>query len=411
MLVKEPLLSPQFFKHNREALRSAVSDTDLFVLSANGLLQRNNDTTFPFRQDSSFKYYTGIDEPDIVLVMDKDTEYLIVPGRSGSRQAFDGAVDMSVLAEVSGVKDIFDEDEGWKKLEQALRQAKSAATLLPAPGYVESHGFYTNPARRRLVRRCNGLRDSLEWVDVRLQTARLRSVKQDPELAVMRQAIALTQEAITSVKRNGLHTYAYEYGIEADITAIFLGQGAQHAYTPIVAAGKNACTLHYVHNRAAIQTGGLVLMDVGAEVDGYAADITRTLSVTEPTDRQRQIHQAVMHVRKHALALLKPGVLLRDYEKQVESQMAEALQNLGLIKSADHDAVRAYYPHATSHFLGLDVHDVADYEQPLKPGMVLTVEPGIYAPAEEIGIRIEDDVLITESGNEVLSGGLPTDLA
>jgi Xaa-Pro aminopeptidase len=145
-------------------------------------------------------------------------------------------------------------------------------------------------------------------------------------------------------------------------------------------------------------------------VENYAADITRTYALGVPSKRQQQVSEAVQDVQKFALKLLKPGTSLRDYEQKVEELMGEKLLELGLIKTAEQRNIRRYYPHSTSHFLGLDVHDVGNYEQPLAAGMVLTVEPGIYIPEEKIGVRIEDDVLITKNGVEVLSKKLPPTL-
>ena len=154
----------------------------------------------------------------------------------------------------------------------------------------------------------------------------------------------------------------------------------------------------------------LVLLDVGAESSQYAADISRTYAIGEPTKRQQQIHEAVIEVQDYAFGLLKPGVMLAEYEKQVTHFMGEKLRSLGLIKNVEDDEIRKYFPHATSHFLGYDVHDVGDYSRPLEPGVVMTVEPGIYIPEEGIGVRIEDDVLITTTGIEILTEQLPRDL-
>jgi Xaa-Pro aminopeptidase len=170
--------------------------------------------------------------------------------------------------------------------------------------------------------------------------------------------------------------------------------------------------LHNVVNTGALAADELVLVDVGAQVEQYAADITRTYSLNaSPSRRQQAVHAAVLEVQAFAFGLLRPGILLKDYEQQIEHYMGEKLRELGLIKTITHDEVRHFYPHATSHFLGLNVHDVGDYERTLEPGMVLTVEPGIYIQQEGIGIRIEDDVLITEKGIKILSNKLPRDLA
>ncbi len=404
------LFDASFFKGNRERLRSLFTGTAPIVLTANGLLQRNSDSTFPFRQDSNFWYLTGLEDPDLILVIDKHKEYLIVPGRSDSREAFDGQLDVEAFRECSGIEDILDEKTGWKQLDSRLKKVHHVAVLAAPTEYVETHGMYTNPSRRRLATRIQKSNDSLELLDLRPHLTRMRSIKQPQELAAIKTAIQVTATTLKKLHRKGFDKFDYEYEVEAAISAGFRKSNAQHAYAPIVAAGANACTLHYVTNNAAMTTGDLVLLDVGAEISNYAADITRTYAASEPTKRQLQVWEAVIDVQKYATELLKPGVIMHDYEKQIEHYMGEKLRELGLIKVIEHDAVRTYYPHATSHFLGLDVHDIGDYDRPLEAGMVLTVEPGIYIPEEGIGIRIEDDILITEQGAEVLSAGLPREL-
>lgn len=396
-----------FFVANRERLRSLFTGTAPIVLTANGVLQRNGDVTFPFRQDSSFWYYTGISEPDLVLVIDKSKEYLIAPGREEHRKAFDGEVDFTALTQQSGIQTVLPEKDGWKQLSTRLKKVKHVATLAPPPAFVAYHGLYTNPARARLLRSIKQYNPEIEVLGLKPQITHMRAIKQTQELEALQAAIDITVSTLKHVTKKGLEIYQREYELEAAITANFRKSAAQHAYQPIVAVGANACTLHYIDNDHAITPGELLLVDVGAEHSNYAADITRTYAVGEPTRRQRQVYDAVLAVWQFAIDQLKPGVLLRDYEESVQQLMGEKLRELGLIKLIDQDTVRRYYPHATSHFLGLDVHDVADYERLLEPGMVLTVEPGIYIHEEGLGIRIEDDVLITAQGNKILSDALP----
>jgi Xaa-Pro aminopeptidase len=228
-------------------------------------------------------------------------------------------------------------------------------------------------------------------------------IKQPPELVALQQAIDITSKSLNDALAAGKE-YEFEYQLEASIAHGFRYRGAHgHSFEPIVAGGKNACTLHNVKNRSPLHQQTLVVCDVGAEVSHYAADITRTISVGKPTTRQKAVYAAVLSVQEYALGLLKPGVSLKKYEQQVVKRMGEELKRLGLIKRADSKNIRQYFPHATSHFLGLNVHDVGDYQLPLEAGIVLTCEPGIYIPEEGIGVRLEDDVLITSEGNRVLS--------
>lgn len=401
-----------FFAGNRMRLRQLFTGKAPIVLSANGLLQRGGDSTYPFQQDATFWYLTGIDEPDVVLVCDHDKEYLIVPERDASRTTFDGAVDDAELMRKSGITTIVAGESGWKQLNARLKKVKHVATLPAAPAYVERYGMYANPARRRLIRTMKEANSALELLDLSQHIALMRMVKQPVELAAIRAAVNITGDTLkTALRAAKRPKYSYEYEVEAELTRGFrMNGGRGHAFEPIVASGARACTLHNVANNGALAADELLLCDVGAEYNHYAADITRTVALSNPTRRQEAVYAAVVQVQEYAKSLLKPGTLLHEYEKQVEQYMGEKLRELGLIKSIESEAVRVFYPHATSHFMGLNVHDVGDYDRPLEPGVVLTVEPGIYIAKEAIGIRIEDDGLITENGLEILSAHLPRTL-
>lgn len=406
------MFSTKFFVENRKKLRGSVSLSTPIVIAANGLLQRSGDMTFTFHQDSNFWYLTGVNEPDAVLVCDEDEEYLIVPQREGVRAAFDGVVDYDDIKHISGVEDVYTPEEGWEKLSARLRGAKRVATADAAPAYVDFYGMYTNPARATLIRRMKEANEGLKIKDIRDELAALRRIKQPEEILAIQQAIGITIAGIQHVSESRrLDAYNYECEPEADLTSYFRKHGATHAFDPIIAGGKNACTLHYLANDDPLRSGELLMFDVGASYDHYAADVARTIAPNrEPTARQRAVHKAVAEVQDYALTLLKPGTLVVEYEKQIEAFMGQKLQELELIKKPTKEAIRTYFPHATSHYLGIDPHDVGGYDEPLAPNAVLTCEPGIYIPEEGIGVRIEDDILITEAGNENLSGRLSRDL-
>lgn len=407
------IFGSDFFAGNRERLKNLFTGTAPIVLTAHGLLQKSADEFYPFRQDSNFWYLTGCNEHDIILVLDKDKEYLIVPTRDPIIEAFDGAINTEALAAMSGIKDIVSEKEGWQRLNARLKKVQHVATLAANKPYIEHSGMYSNPARASLIARMKEANPELKILDLRQHLSHMRMIKQPQELEALRGAIDITADTLKEVSRpNRLSKFGYEYEIEADITRGFRRRGAQgHAFSPIVASGERACTLHHIANDGQLSSDELIVLDVGAQYQHYCADITRTASLSgQPTRRQQQVHQSVADVQDYAYSLLKPGVDLQSYEKQIEKFMGEKLRELGLIKSIDSDAVRQYFPHATSHFLGLDAHDAGDYGQPLSSGMVITVEPGIYIKEEAIGIRIEDDVLITESGIEILTSRLPREL-
>lgn len=401
--------SADFFTENRKRLRELFVGTAPIVLTAHGVLQRNAESTFPFRQDSSFWYLTGINEPNVILVMDKNKDYLIVPELSQYQEIFDGSTSPATLQKISGIETIYDEKEGWRQLGNRLQKSRHVAVLSPPAAYIKPFGFYTNPARAALMERITGINESLEPLDIRPHLMRMRMVKQPGELAAIQEAIDITAKAVKSVQKR---SFAAEYEIEAVFNGHFRKHGAMgHGYEPIVASGASACILHYSQNDGVIQPNDLILVDVGAEVENYSADISRTFvhAGGKPTKRQKDVYQAVLAVQDFALELLKPGATIRDNEQKIEAFMGEKLRELGLIKIIDKESVRTFYPHSTSHYLGLDVHDVGDYDRPLEPNMVLTVEPGIYIPQEGIGIRIEDDVVITEKGYKILTKKLPRD--
>lgn len=399
-----------FFVGNRERLHQLFTGTAPIVLTANGLLQRASDEAYPFHQDASFWYLTGCNDPDVLLVIDKQKEYLIVPHRESTREAFDGTVNLEALRDTSGISDIVDDKEGWRRLEKRLKKVKNVATLAANPRYIEHFGLYANPARGELAHRIKEINSAIELLDLRPHLSRMRMVKQEPELQALQKAISITAATIKEVtKHSRLTKYGYEYELEADISRGFRRRGALgHAFTPIVASGQRAVTLHNVSNTGKLHPDDLVTLDIGAEFEHYSADVTRTVSLGgSMSHRQQAVYDAVRDVQDYAFSLLKPGVLIREYEKQIEVYMGEKLRELNLIKSIKHDAVREFFPHATSHFLGLDTHDAGDYDKPLVSGVVMTVEPGIYIPAEGIGVRIEDDVVITETGYKNISGNLP----
>jgi Xaa-Pro aminopeptidase len=408
------LFTSDFFAGNRERLRQLFTGTAPIVVTANGLLQKGSDEAMPFHQDRSFWFLTGCDEPDVLLVMDRDKEYLIVPKREWVKETFDGAVDVDSSKRISGIADIVDDKEGWHRLEKRLKKVKNVATLAAAPKYIDVFGMYANPARGELIRRIKKLNSDVELLDLRPHISRLRMIKQQPELAAIQEAIDITIATLKEISRpSKLSKYAFEYEIEADLTRGFRRRGALgHGFDPVVASGKHACTMHHVVNNGALASDELLIIDAGADAHHYSADVTRTYSLNgQPSRRQEAVHAAVLKALEFACNLLKPGVVYRSYEEQMEKFVGEKLRELGLIKTIERDIVRKFFPHRTSHFLGLDTHDAGDYERTMEPGMVFAVEPGIYIPEEGIGVRIEDDVVITADGNKNLSGMLPRTLA
>jgi len=399
-----------FFIGNRQRLKKLVGDNLPIIITAAGRLQKGVDSDYPFHQDANFWYLCGINNPDIILVLSDKQDYLILPRRSNYQETFEGSIDQKALAKISGIAIVLPFEAGWQQLTNDLENYKQIATVKPFETYLETYGMYTNPARQQLVKSLRATNRKIHIKDIGLELARLRMVKQAREVQAISSAIKLTSAAITAVKSK-LDKLPYEYSLSAAITAYFLENNVNNAWEPIVASGHNACILHYDDNSSRLVPKDLVIIDIGAEVSHYAADITRTLIIgKKPSARQQSVYQAVLEVQDFAIKLQKPGALISDNEELIRKFMGSKLLQLGLIKRITDNEISRFYPHATSHFLGLEPHDAGDYKQPLQPGVVLTVEPGIYIPQENIGIRIEDDVLITKSGNKVLSASLSRDL-
>jgi Xaa-Pro aminopeptidase len=398
----------KFATVNRNKLLKAVdSEADLIVIAGHSFLQASGDRTYPFQQDSNFFYLTSLLEPGLVLVLSRNEEYLIIPERDESRIAFDGEADMAGMSKLSGIKNIYPGTAGWSKLSKSLEQAKSAGVLMPAPDYIEPLDMFTNPSRQKLIDNLKKHNDQLQMVDLRSKMAGLRAVKSRYEIRMIQNAIRHTRKLFAIIERKK-DRIGSENGLLAEITKYAVQNKLNFAYDPIIASGINAVTLHYIKNEAPIDREKPLLLDIGLSYYGYAADLTRTIGF-KPDPRYEAVYKAVDEIQSYAISLLKPGVLLKEYEAEVRQFTGEKLRELGLISSISKENVRKYCPHSVSHFMGLDVHDPGEYGAPLEPGMVLTVEPGIYIKDESIGVRIEDNVLVTKTGCEVLTNKLPHD--
>ena len=399
----------EFFIGNRRQLTTKLSG-GIVVMTAYGAMQRSNDMSFDFEQEANFWWLTGIEAPDWWLIIDstRHKSWLAAPTISQAHQIFDGSVSPEQAKVTSGVDAVVTHDEALSLLRELAKKHSTVYTLGDQP-HAEYLDFVLNPAPKKLHETLTRLFNSVQ--DCRKDLAQLRAIKQPAEITAIKKAIKLTASAFEQVKPV-LPSLKYEYEIEAEFSYYFRRHGAKgHAYDPIVAAGKNACTLHYVDNSAKLAKSELLLLDIGAKVDGYAADITRTYALGRPTKRQVEVHGAVQLAQRQVIQLLSPGVSVREYHEKGEKIMKTALLQLGLMTNHDDDErFHMYFPHAMSHGLGVDVHDSLGGPEVFLPGMVLTVEPGIYIPEEGIGVRIEDDILITETGHLNLSAKLSTDL-
>ena len=397
-----------FFAGNRNAASKATKG-GLIVLAAYTAVQRGNDNAHAFEQESNIWYLTGINEPDWWVIIDGSTNksWLVAPDIDEVHRTFDGGLSNEEAKKISGIDTVVSHADSEKLLRDLARKHSIVYALGEHP-QTEHFNFIENPAQKKLWTVLERIFNSVQ--DCRLELAKQRAIKQPEEIAAIKKSIRLTTEAFELVK-NRLPEFRHEYEVEAEFDYYFKKHGATHAYDPIVAGGKNACTLHYNKNTDKLKKNSLLLLDIGARVDGYAADITRTFVVGQPTKRQQAVQAAVEAAHLDIIKLLRPGLAVTTYQEKVDEIMKQALIGLGLMNGFDDDDnYRRYFPHAVSHGLGVDVHDSLGRPTNFEPGMVLTVEPGIYIPEESIGVRIEDDILITKTGSENLSRRLSTSL-
>ena len=391
-------------EQNRERLYKKASG-QLIVLAGYDAMQQSGDMAAPFLQESTFWWATGIEQPGWKVILDTARGHatLVRPKRSDVDIIFNGELDDVEIAAVSGISDIIAEKEFESRLRQLHRKHAVVQTLNPK----QSHEFVLNPAGQSLHNALKRIFDSVQHCD--LLMSELKAIKQPIELARMRAAIKLTCDAFAEIRAK-LGELKTEAEVEAEFTYRFHRAGAKHAYEPIVASGANACTLHYLANKDKLRSRDMVLIDIGARVGGYSADITRTYCLN-PTKRQTAVHAALEKAHQDSIALIAPGLPIAEYIDAVDAIMKRALQGLGLLDDiSDQETYRKYFPHAISHGLGIDPHDSLGRPRYFEPGMVLTVEPGIYIPEEGIGVRLEDDILVTTTGHENLSAALPTSL-
>lgn len=402
------MITAAAYTTRRSKLVEAVSHKPLYF-TAHDALQARSDMSYPFVQEPTFFYLTGIDEASWELFYDGTEWYLVQPNASEVKQIFDGVLSAARATEISGIDTVIDAKGRDEKLEALLAVSKQVATLGIDPN-SKYYDFVSNPAQAKLEDRLR--KRGFEVESARDAVRQLRALKQSDEIEIIQRAVDLTTSAFADAKQQ-LGKFKHEFELEAFFTHAFRSVGADgHAYDPIVAGGAHACTLHYGENSDTLPANGLVLIDIGAKVDGYAADITRTYAIGTPSDREKQIHAAVEAAHKDIVALIKPGLSFEAYQKSVDHIMKAALVSVGILTDGENDQkrYRKYFPHAVGHGLGIDVHESLGGFETFKEGMVLTVEPGIYIVEEGIGVRIEDNILVTPEGNRVLSGNLPTAL-
>lgn len=416
------------YARRRQDLMRQIGDGVAVVPSA-PISTRNGDVHYRYRADSDFYYLTGFNEPEAVAVLApgrKGGEFLMFCRErdaaqemwDGDRAGLDGAVSHFKADDAFPIEDM--EDILPNLLEN---RSKVYCNLGRYPDFDKELLNWVNDTR---TRKRSGITVPGELVDLGYFLHESRLIKRAPELKIMRKAAAISAEAHRRAMaqcKPGL----FEYEIEAELEYAFRKGGAQYpAYPSIVAAGANACVLHYIQNSDRLRKGDLLLIDAGAEIDCYCADITRTFPVSGKfSGRQRAIYDIVLEAQLAAIDRVKPGADFNAPHEAAVRTIAAGLKDLKLLKGSldsiiERGNYRKFFVHRTSHWLGMDVHDVGEYRvngewRMLEPGMVLTIEPGIYIPAKRgypkewhgIGIRIEDDVLVTRNAPEVLTDEAP----
>ena len=422
-------ISAAEYSDRRHQLMEMVGDDAILVLPAASEKVRSLDTHYPYRQDSDFWYLTGFAEPDAVLVLIPGRRHgeaiLFCRERDPEREAWDGAR----AGQEGAVRD-FGADDAYPidDLDDIL------PGLLEGRSRVYYHFGRDAEFDLKLIGWVNRVRSQVrhgaqpphEFLELGHLLHEQRLFKSPAEMALMQRAADISVQAHEAGMR-AVRTSLHEYEVQAEVERVFRANDACPAYSSIVGAGRNGCILHYRDNNAPVGAGDLVLVDAGAEYRGYASDITRTFPASGRfSAEQRALHDLVGAAQAAALEQARPGVAYEAGHLAAVQVLSEGLVRLGLLQGPVEDTIargeyQRFYRHKTGHWLGLDVHDVGDYRvagesRLLEPGMVFTIEPGLYIGADDtsveprwrgIGIRIEDDVLITEQGHRVLTDALP----
>jgi Xaa-Pro aminopeptidase len=416
--MRHEALDPKLFIENRARLAALLPPRSIAVLNANDVLPTNADGTFALRQNSDLLHLTGVEQEETMLLLfpsaddAKLREVLFLRQPSEENQLWEGRkLGQDEAHRRTGIRTVKWTSEFWNVFHRLVCEAeqvflntnehKRANCIVP----TRDDRFVAEVQRRYPLHSYRRLAPLMH---------QLRSVKSSREIAAIDRACQLTGQAFQRVLRlvkPGLN----EADVEAEFAHEFIRHGGRFAYDPIVATGGNACVLHYGENSAPLKKGQLLLLDVAAAFANYNSDLTRTIPVSGRfTKRQRQVYDAVLRVNREMTARLRPGLKPKDWQKESEALMTEELLGLGLLKPGDirrqdpdWPAVKRYFMHGLGHPIGLDVHDVGDMAQPIAPGWVLTVEPGIYIPDEQIGIRLENTVLVTERGPVNLMANIP----
>ena len=410
----------RFYQGTRDSLAAQLPEGALVVVHANDVYPTNADGTLPHHQNANLHYLTGIDQEQTTLIMrigrnGKHTDTLLLRETNERIVIWEGArLTKQEAQELSGVSDVRWTHEYQTLVADAMQSAKCV--------YWERD---THPRRYTDVQTRNERMFAAfhaNYPDVEVRSlypllAKMRLV--EPELSQLREACKITGEGFSAILPR-IKPDMGEWEMEALLSCEYTRRRSRKfSFLPIIASGSDTCVLHYISNHKVCKDGDLILFDIGAEYGGYAGDMSRTVPANGKfSPRQKAVYEAVLAVHRHAASIMLPGVRKADYERRVRVRMAQELVQLGLLtaqqvqrEANDPICVRKYYMHSVSHSLGLDVHDVCPADPVFEVGQVWTIEPGIYIPEENLGVRIETDVLIHPHGVEDLIPNAPLEVA
>lgn len=411
------------FIKNREKFISKMETNSIAIFTSNDVMPNNADDVMGFAQNNDIFYLSGIDQEESILVLYPDAalpsnrEILFVKETNEQIKIWEGdKLTQEQAFEVSGIKNV----KWLQDFELTIQYMAFEADTFYL-GHNEHKKTLTaemNTQQDRMISWCKERYPLHDYKRAAKITREIRQVKSEEEIGLMQQAADISVGSFKRVLK-AIKPGMLEYELEAELTYELLKNGAKrHAFMPIVASGKNACALHYNTNDSVCENGDMVLMDFGVCYANYNSDTTRCFPVNGKfSNRQKEVYNAVLHCLKEGTKLLKPGVVSAVYEKEMAVLVETQLIKLGLlnteeVKNQDPDKplYKKYFMHGTAHHIGLDVHDVGLYTRPFEAGMVLTCEPGIYIPEEGIGCRLENDILLTETGNINLTAAMPIEI-
>ena len=418
------MIPSSLFIRNRANLAAQLPPKSVAIFTANEPMPRNGDEFYPFRQQSDFFYLTGINEENAFLIIAPDypdktmREILFIEPYDEVKATWQGEMlNAQQATELSGVKTVKGSDAFWMTLNDIAYSGYGDILFLNSYEYPK-YECNVETIQKRFVKQVKERYPMHQYGRTAPILNALRMVKSDEEIAITQKACDITSKAF----RRCLQTVRpdmYEYEAQAEIEYIFKQNNATgHAYAPIIAGGKNACCLHYSKNQSLLRDGDLLLFDIGCEYLNYSSDLSRTIPINGKfTERQKQCYNAVLRVMKQLRELYRPGHCINEINETTHRLMEQEMIQLGLFTEEDvkrqnpeKPLERKYLMHGMSHHIGLDVHDSIDKFKPFAPGMILTCEPGIYIREEGIGIRIENDLLVTEGEPINLFEGLPIEV-